>query len=75
MTENDSDDDKNLDLKDFLKFYYVNASGPHEIIVRKNLKALNIRADLKPMNEIFEDLDFSETEMPRYTLSANQDQF
>lgn len=34
-----------------------------------------MRLDLKKMSEVEEVVSFSKDEMPRYTLSANQDQF
>lgn len=71
----DTDDDKSIDLGDFLRFYFDAASGANDANVRKNIKAHNLRADLKKMSDIYEDVTFSETEMPRYTLSSNQDQF
>ena len=71
----DTDDDKCIDLDGFLNFYYDACKGPGIQNVRKNIKAHNVRADLKRMSEIYEDVTFSETEMPRFTLSANQQQF
>ena len=69
----DTDKDDALDLEDFLQFYYKAASGPNDSNVRKNIKAHNLRADLRKMADIYEDVTFSETEMPRHTLSANQE--
>ena len=67
----DTDNDEAIDLTGFLNFYYDAASGTNDSNVRKNIKSHNLRADLKKMSDIYEDVTFSETEMPRYTLSAN----
>ena len=71
----DTDKDGSIDLTGFLHFYYDAASGTNESNVRKNIKAHNLRADLTKIADIYEDVKFAETEMPRHTLSANQDQF
>jgi hypothetical protein len=34
-----------------------------------------VRLDLKKMADVVDELDYDEKEMPRYTLSANQEQF
>ena len=34
-----------------------------------------MRLDLKKLSEVEEEVDFAENEMPRHTMSANQDQF
>ena len=71
----DTDDDKCIDLDGFLMFYYDACKGPGINNVRKNIKAHNVRADLKRMSDIYEDVTFAETDMPRFTLSSNQQQF
>ena len=73
----DTDKDGQIDLEDFLKFYYDAAAGtPGQLkAVQSNLKNHNVRLDLKKMSEIVEDTDFAESDMPRFTLSANQNQF
>ena len=72
-------DDKNkdglLDINDFLRFYQVAASGNNIKAVQSNLKNHNVRLDLKKMADVVDELDYDEKEMPRYTLSANQEQF
>lgn len=69
----DTDKDENLTIDDFLTFYYNAASGTLLKAVHSNLKNHNVRLDLKKMSEIVDDVQFSETDMPRHTLSANQD--
>mmetsp|Transcript_393 Transcript_393/g.549 ORF Transcript_393/g.549 Transcript_393/m.549 type:complete len:272 (-) Transcript_393:5556-6371(-) len=54
----DTDNDSNIDIDGFLKFYYDAASGPGINNVRKNIKAHNVRADLKRMSEIYEEVTF-----------------
>lgn len=71
----DSDKDGCLDLQDFLRFYYVAASGANLKAVQSNLKNHNVRLDLKKMSEVVDDVSYAQHEMPRYTLSANQEQF
>ena len=67
----DSDKDGCLDLQDFLRFYYVAASGANLKAVQSNLKNHNVRLDLKKMSEVVDDVSYARHEMPRYTLSAN----
>ena len=51
------------------------ASGNNIKAVQSNLKNHNVRLDLKKMADVVDGLDFEQNEMPRYTLSANQEQF
>ena len=71
----DTDKDESLTIPDFLKFYYVAASGSLLKAVHSNLKNHNVRLDLKKMSEIVDDVQYAEADMPRHTLSANQEQF
>lgn len=64
-----------LGLADFLSFYRDAASGTTLKAVQSNLKNHNVRLDLKKMSEVVDEVSYSATEMPRYTLSANQEQF
>ena len=67
----DSDKDGNINLQDFLRFYYVAASGSNPKAVQSNLKNHNVRLDLKKMSEVVDEVSYAQHEMPRYTLSAN----
>jgi hypothetical protein len=71
----DKNKDGLLDIQDFLRFYQVAASGNNIKAVQSNLKNHNVRLDLKKMADVVDELDYDEKEMPRYTLSANQEQF
>ena len=66
-----SDKDGNINLQDFLRFYYVAASGSNPKAVQSNLKNHNVRLDLKKMSEVVDEVSYAQHEMPRYTLSAN----
>ena len=71
----DDDKDGNVDLNGFLKFYYVACTNNNLGAVHQNLLQHNVRLDLKKMSEVTEECSFEKTDMPRYTLSANQAQF
>lgn len=73
----DSDKDDQLTEADFIHFYSDASKGDEDQrgAVRANLKNLNVRPDLKKISEVIEESQFKKTDMPRYTLSANQDQF
>ena len=71
----DSDKDGSITLTEFWQFYYDAASGPNLKIVQSNLKHHNVRLDLKKVSEIVEEIDYAEHEMPRFTISDNQEQF
>ena len=58
-----------------MNFYKDAASGTTLKAVYSNLKNHNVRVDLKKMSEVVEEVDYAEHEMPRYSLSANQEQF
>ena len=51
------------------------ASGNNIKAVQSNLKNHNVRLDLKKMADVVDEIDFGQNEMPRFTLSANQEQF
>ena len=67
----DRDKDGLMNLKDFLDFYYDACMGAGLKAVKENLKAHNVRLDLKKISEMTEAVDYAEHEMPRYTLAAN----
>jgi len=73
LSKYDNDKDGNLNLQEFLDFYYQSSSGSTLKAVHSNLKNHNVRLDLKRMSEIVEDVSFAEHEMPRHTLSSNQE--
>lgn len=55
--------------------FYETAARSKPETVRENLKAHNIRNDLKKLSEITEETSYKNTDMPRYKISKNQDQF
>jgi len=75
LSKYDNDKDGQLNLQEFLDFYYQSSSGQTLKAVHSNLKNHNVRLDLKRMSEIVEEVSFAEHEMPRHTLSSNQEQF
>lgn len=75
MNKFDTDKDGQLGLEDFLAFYYDASQGNALKAVQSNLKNHNVRLDLKKMSDVIETIDYAENEMPRHTLSANQEQF
>lgn len=75
MKKYDTDNDGNINLEQFLQFYYDAAAGTSLSAVYSNLKNHNVRTDLKKMSEVVEEVQYEQRDMPRYTLSANQEQF
>ena len=67
----DTDKDGKIQRSDFLRFYETAARSKPEI-VRENLRAHNIRADLKKLSEIQEESSFKTEDMPRFKISENQ---
>ena len=53
--------------------FYETASRNKPETVRENLRAHNIRNDLKKLSEIQEETSYKNTDMPRYKLSKNQE--
>jgi hypothetical protein len=70
----DSNKDGRIEKSEFLQFY-ENASRSKPETVRENLKAHNVRADLKKLSEIQEESSFSAQDMPRFKISENQEYF
>ena len=70
----DTNNDGRIEREDFLVFYESAARNKAET-VRENLRAHNIRNDLKKLSEITEDSSFETEDMPRYKISKNQEQF
>lgn len=69
----DGDKDGSINLQEFLKFYYDASVGPTLHIVQSNLKHHNVRLDLKKFSEVVDEVDYAENEMPRFTMSDNQE--
>jgi len=71
----DGNKDGKLEEHEFLK-YYANASRERAHLVRENLKALNIRPDLKWWSDVGDDENSSAVEeLPRHFMSSNEDNF
>lgn len=64
----DSNNDNLIEREDFFIFYESAARGKADT-VRENLRAHNIRNDLKKLSEIEEASSFSYEDMPRYKIS------
>lgn len=70
----DSNNDGRIERNEFLGFY-EQASRSKGDTVRENLRAHNIRNDLKKLSEIQEESSFESEQMPRLKISRNQDYF
>lgn len=70
----DSNSDGKIERSEFLTFYETAARSKPET-VRENLRAHNIRNDLKKLSEVQEESSFSREDMPRYKISKNQEYF
>ena len=68
----DSNNDGRIERNEFLIFFET-ASRNKPDTVRENLKAHNIRPDLKKLSEIQEETSFATADMPRYKISKNQE--
>jgi hypothetical protein len=66
--------DGKIEREEFLSFYTEAARDKVERVY-DNLKNHFIRQDLVKLSEVTEAQSFQKEEMPRYTLSHNQDQF
>jgi len=67
-----------LSLAEFLQIYYDAASEPGDKrqACFKNLKNMNVRADLLKLSEVTEKALFSAKHMmPRFALQANESQY
>jgi len=63
-----------LDRDEFLLFYYT-AANTKIASVHENLENMFIRTDLKKYSEVTEETSYLKEQMPRLTISSNQDQF
>jgi hypothetical protein len=70
----DLNNDGRIEREEFLTFYENSAKQKVET-VRENMKAHNIRADLKKLSEIQEESSYSKEDMPRYKIAKNQQYF
>ena len=64
----DINNDGKIERSEFLTFYETAARGKSET-VRENLRAHNIRNDLKKLSEIQEESSFKAEDMPRFKIS------
>jgi len=71
----DGNKDGVLDKEEFLRFYQNCCRGEKATTVRENLKAFNVRPDLKKWSEIEEDSGYAPSELPRLFLSQQDDLF
>ena len=63
-----------MERADFFRFYEISARNKPNT-VRENLRAHNIREDLKKLSEIKEESSFNREQMPRTRLTENQEYF
>ena len=70
----DHNTDGFLEEDAFLEFYQSSARTKQST-VRDNLRAHNVRNDLKKLSEISAEGDMNKDDMPRYKISRNQSQF
>jgi Ca2+-binding EF-hand superfamily protein len=66
----DIDNDGKIERQEFLIFYETSCNNKPET-VRENMRAHNVRPDLKKLSEIQEESSFSVEDMPRFTISKN----
>ncbi len=70
----DSNKDGFIEREEFHQFY-EHSARTKESTVRENLKAHNVRPDLKKMSEVEEEVTLTNECMPRFTISRNQEYF
>jgi hypothetical protein len=70
----DPNNDGKIEREDFMMFY-ESASKNKPDTVRDNMRAHNIRPDLKKLSEVEEVSSYSKDDMPRYKISKNQQHF
>ena len=68
----DKDKDGKLQRHEFIEFY-ENAARQNQTRVLQNMHNHNILKDLTKLSEIYEEVDFKPEQMPRLTISQNQD--
>lgn len=70
----DINKDGRIELSEFLTFYETACRSKPET-VRENLRAHNVRNDLKKLSEVMEETSFKTEDMPRFRISENQEYF
>ena len=70
----DSNNDGKIERSEFLQFYEISSRNKPDT-VRENLRAHNIRNDLKKLSEIQEESSYTNVQMPRYKISKKQEYF
>jgi hypothetical protein len=66
----DSNKDGKMEREEFLTFYELSSKTKADT-VRENLRAHNIRNDLKKLSELQEESAFNTEDMPRYKISKH----
>lgn len=71
----DSNKDGNLEEEEFIRFYHNCSTSDKVGTVRENLRAFNVRHDLKKWKDIKSHNSLPASELPRYFLSKQDDMF
>lgn len=71
----DKDGDGVIQRDEFLLFYKNCSRSEKATTVRENLKAFDVRADLKKWSEVEQEATLAIEEMPRYFISKDQETF
>ena len=58
-----------------MAFYHSGSRGEKARAVRENLKAFNVRPDLKKLSEVEDEASVPVAELPRYFMSRDQGHF
>lgn len=64
-----------MQLSEFLIFYTTCSRGEKATTVRENLKAFNVRPDLKKLSEVEDEATAIVEELPRYFIPRAQGDF
>jgi hypothetical protein len=71
----DRDGDGNIEEPDFLAFYTSCSRGEKALTVRENLKAFNVRPDLKKASDVEDEAAPRAETLPRYFMPRDQGHF
>lgn len=71
----DGDGDGKIQREEFLSFYKTCSRGEKAGTVRENLKAFNVRPDLKKLCEVPDEGAPKAEDLPRYFMPSDQDNF
>jgi hypothetical protein len=71
----DADGDGKMQLSEFLAFYKACSRGDKANTVRENMRAFNVRPDLKKMSEAEDEAAPKASELPRYLVPRDQAHF